>query len=398
MRSESKSSTPRLRFPEYREASKWNSERLGDHLDYLQPTPYLVSSTNYDDSFDIPVLTAGKTFILGYTDEIDGVFRDELPVIIFDDFTTASKYVDFPFKAKSSAMKMLLAKGDANLKFFYELMQVLQYEVGAHERHWISEFAEFMIPVPDTHEQQQIADCLSSLDFCIETEIRKLGALKANKQGLMQQLFPAEGQCLPRLRFPGFNGEWKKKIVSDFGEVITGGTPSTAKTKYYGGKFLFVSPADISDLRFIETTRTGLTDLGFVQTRQIEANSVLFVCIGSTIGKIAQNLERCATNQQINSIVPYIGVSGDFLYYLLSNESDRIAKLAGNHAVPIINKSMFSAVTVFSPELLEQRKIAACLSSLDELIASQSDKVAALQRQKNGLLQGLFPVLDAKTI
>ena len=108
-----KTLVPALRFPEFRDAGQWELKELGNCLNYLQPTKYLVSTTAYDDKYKTPVLTAGKTFILGYTNETEGVFDEKLPVVIFDDFTTASKYVDFPFKAKSSAMKILLAKGDA---------------------------------------------------------------------------------------------------------------------------------------------------------------------------------------------------------------------------------------------------------------------------------------------
>ncbi len=100
----------------------WDVKKLRDFLDYEQPTEYLVTDTEYNDNNQIPVLTAGKTFILGYTNEEHGIFN-KLPVIIFDDFTTAIKFVDFPFKAKSSAMKMLIPKNDkANMRFVYEIM------------------------------------------------------------------------------------------------------------------------------------------------------------------------------------------------------------------------------------------------------------------------------------
>ena len=89
-------------------------------MDYEQPTNYLVSSTEYRDIFDTPVVTAGKTFILGYTNETTGIFKENLPVIIFDDFTTATQFINFPFKAKSSAMKILKSKENINLKFIYE--------------------------------------------------------------------------------------------------------------------------------------------------------------------------------------------------------------------------------------------------------------------------------------
>ncbi|MBL0026909.1 MAG: hypothetical protein IPO98_18815 [Saprospiraceae bacterium] len=102
--------------------------KLGDVLNYEQPTKYIVSSDLYDDNFTTPVLTAGKTFILGYTDETDGIYSN-LPVIIFDDFTTVSKYVDFEFKVKSSAMKILRAKEEiADIRYLFYLLQTLNLD------------------------------------------------------------------------------------------------------------------------------------------------------------------------------------------------------------------------------------------------------------------------------
>jgi len=180
---------PKLRFPEFQ--SEWRVKKLGECLRYQQPTKYLVSDTNYSDSYETPVLTAGKTFVLGHTNEQHGIFHEGLPVIIFDDFTTATKFVDFPFKAKSSAMKILQAKDGLNIKFMYEAMQTISYEVGSHERHWISKFAPMQIAVPAKEEQQKIADCLSSLDELIDAQSQKLELLKAHKKALMQQLFTA---------------------------------------------------------------------------------------------------------------------------------------------------------------------------------------------------------------
>ncbi|MCC5815314.1 MAG: restriction endonuclease subunit S, partial [Leptospira sp.] len=151
------------------------------------------------------------------------------------------------------------------------------------------------------------------------------------------------GSLVPKLRFPEFRdaGEWVEKSIGEIGEVITGTTPNTLKREYYGGEKLFVSPADIDDSRFILKTKTTLTELGFQQTRAIPKNSTLFVCIGSTIGKVAQNLVECASNQQINAVVPYDDFDWVFNYYILDLYSNKISKLAGRHAVPIINKSKF---------------------------------------------------------
>ena len=181
---------PKLRFPEFRDAPEWKEQPLKKFLDFQQPTAYLVSDPKYSNAYETPVLTAGKTFILGYTNEQGGIFKDNLPVIIFDDFTTATQFVDFPFKAKSSAMKILHAKNGANIKFMYEAMQMISYEVGVHARHWISKFAPMLVLIPiDLKEQQKIANCLSSMDDLITAQSKKIKLLQDHKKGLMQQLF-----------------------------------------------------------------------------------------------------------------------------------------------------------------------------------------------------------------
>lgn len=168
---------------------EWEEKKLGDCLDYIQPTKYLVSSTEYDNSYSTPVLTAGKTFILGYTNETNGIFENNLPVIIFDDFTTATQFVDFPFKAKSSAMKILIANEGINIKFIYEAMGVINYEVGGHERHWISKFAPLEIDVPCLEEQTKIANFLSAIDDKINHCQSQIEKMEVWKKGLLQQMF-----------------------------------------------------------------------------------------------------------------------------------------------------------------------------------------------------------------
>ena len=183
---------PKIRFPEFVNDVEWEEKKLGDLLDYEQPTNYLVSDTKYDDSYKIPVLTAGKTFILGYTDETNGVFENPLPVIIFDDFTTATQFVDFPFKAKSSAMKKLKAKSDkSSMKLIFELIQMINYQAEEHKRYWISEYQNLIIKLPKFKEQQKIANCLTSIDEQINLQIQKVESLKEHKKALLQQLFPS---------------------------------------------------------------------------------------------------------------------------------------------------------------------------------------------------------------
>lgn len=182
---------PKLRFPEF--SKEWQEKTLGEVLNYERPDKYIVNNTNYKTS-GTPVLTANKSFILGYTDEKTGIFEanEENPIIIFDDFTTDNKYVNFPFKVKSSAIKILSAKDENNLKFVYELISQIEFEAKEHKRYYISEYQNIKILLPPTpEEQQKIADCLTSLDEVIETQNQNIENLKTHKKGLLQQLFPS---------------------------------------------------------------------------------------------------------------------------------------------------------------------------------------------------------------
>jgi type I restriction enzyme S subunit len=171
-------------------------KKLGDFLDYEQPTKYLVEDTEYKDHNQTPVLTAGKSFILGYTNEEIGIFKN-LPVIIFDDFTTASKFVDFPFKVKSSAMKMLKPKNEiVNLKFVFELMQTIKFDSIDHKRYWISEYQNIEVIVPKPEEQTRITNIFFDMDAEIEALEKKLEKYKMLKQGMMQELLTGKTRLI----------------------------------------------------------------------------------------------------------------------------------------------------------------------------------------------------------
>ena len=140
--------------------SGWAITNLGTVIDYEQPTEYLVNNTDYKNEYPTPVLTAGKSLILGYTNETNGIFTDT-PVIIFDDFTTECKYVDFPFKVKSTAMKILHPNKSAILsKYAYYLMKTIQVDHENHQRYWISTFSKEHILLPPLSEQQRIIECI----------------------------------------------------------------------------------------------------------------------------------------------------------------------------------------------------------------------------------------------
>ena len=171
---------------------EWKYVALEHLLEYEQPTKYLVQSTDYIES-GTPVLTAGKTFILGYTAETKGIYTN-LPVIIFDDFTTDSKYVTMPFKAKSSAMKMLQLKDRRyNLRLVYELMQLIQFPLYDHQRYWISEYSKLQVYIPSNFEEQQaIATILSDMDKEIADLEAQRDKYRLLKSGMMQKLLTGQ--------------------------------------------------------------------------------------------------------------------------------------------------------------------------------------------------------------
>lgn len=407
---------PRLRFPDFYDDQPW----------VFQPLGKLAKRSTHKNSDGeiIRVLTNSAEF--GVIDQRDFFDKD-----IANQGNLEGYYIveegDYVYNPRISARAPVgpVSKNRIGLGVMSPLYTVFRFSSSLNDfyahyfksRHWHhymrqasstgarhdrmsitnDDFMGLPLPVSNPGEQQKIADCLSSLDDLIAAETYKLDTLKTHKKGLMQQLFPREGAAVPKMRLPEFRNaeDWKEWKVGELGEIITGNTPSTSKPQYYGGEYNFVSPADISEQRFIENTKTTLSSLGFEQTRKIPAGSVLFVCIGSTIGKVAQNMYSCATNQQINSLVPSSNFSGDFIYYLLLRESNRIAELAGNQAVPIINKSTFSDVSVLCPQgKEEQERVAGYLGTLDELIYAQSQKIDALKTHKKGLMQQLFPALD----
>ena len=140
----------------------WTVCTLEEIIDYEQPQAYIVQSADYKVQYETPVLTAGKSFIIGYTNESEGVFTN-LPVIIFDDFTTDSKFVDFPFKVKSSAMKILHVNKDVNIQYVCWFMSITRLIGDTHKRYWISEYSKLHIPIPPKNEQDRITNKVNEL-------------------------------------------------------------------------------------------------------------------------------------------------------------------------------------------------------------------------------------------
>ncbi len=199
-----------------------------------------------------------------------------------------------------------------------------------------------------------------------------------------------EQKLLPDLRFPEFKKDWEERKLSEVAKITTGSTPSTSNKEFYNGDYPFVTPGDLNDGRYVTKTETTLTKLGFDQGRKVRKGSTLFVSIGSTIGKVGQTVSEVITNQQINTLESNENNHDDFIYDLLFKYGPKIKLLAGNQAVPLLNKSDFSKLSFFFPFYEEQQKIASFLTAVDKRIQLLEEKKKNLERFKKGAMQQIF--------
>ena len=223
--------------------------RIGDIADYEQPSNYLVKSTDYNDEFKIPVLTAGQTFILGYTNEKEGIYNasSEKPVIIFDDFTGAFKWVDFPFKAKSSAMKMITSKSDVLIRYLFHLMGFLNYSSDEHKRLWISVYSELQVPVPPLEVQREIVSMLDSFTLLTAELTAELIARKKQYEFYRDKLL-------------SHDEKYPMKSLAELGKWSGGKTPSMSKKSFWEqGTIPWISSKDMKSST-LEDTQDHITE------------------------------------------------------------------------------------------------------------------------------------------
>lgn len=252
-------------------------------------------------------------------------------------------------------------------------------------------------------EQQKIADCLSSLDERIAAEANKLDALKAHKNGLLKQLFPAEGETLPQLRFPEFQdaGEWKKITLYNICDILPGYTfPEVLQGKQYG-QYPFCKVSDISKaisddggLLHRAINYVDSADLSILKAKPIPIGTTVFAKIGEALrlNRRAISTVECLIDNNAVGIKAKPGKSINYFLYILSQRIDLNEYCGG--AVPSVSKTVLENIAVVISTCSEQQRIADCLSSLDELIAAQTQKINLLKDHKKGLMQQLFPVLN----
>ena len=364
----------------------WNVQRLGDLLDYEQPTKYLVEDTDYNKQYNIPVLTAGKTFLLGFTNEETGIYQN-LPVIIFDDFTTASKFVTFPFKVKSSAMKMLKPRNEkVNLKFIFEKMQLINFPLGEHKRHWLSEYQNLRIGIPKYDEQCVIAEALINIDKLIEKLDNIIAKKKNVKQGAMQELLTG------KKRLQGFNGKWGVKKLGELGESLIGLTYSPSNIKSEGTLVLRSSNVFDASLRFDDKV---FVDTDIPDKIKVRKGDIL-ICVrnGSRhlIGKCA-HINEHFNDMTFGAFMAVFRTSfHNFVFYQFQSEGikKQISKHLGATINQITNKNLNSFEIPFTENANERTTISTILSNMYDEIKTLEKKKEKYIAIKKGMMQKLL--------
>ena len=332
---------------------EWKS--LGEVADYEQPTKYLVKSKNYSDDFDTPVLTAGKTFILGYTDETKGIYKaSETPVIIFDDFTTANKWVDFDFKAKSSAMKMITSKDESEvlLKYIYYWLNTLPSDLidGDHKRQWISNFAYKLIPIPPLHVQREIVQVLDNF-----TELTaELSARKKQYSYYRDQL----------LTFEEGEVEWKPLGAA---LVRTKGTRITASQ-------MKIIHKDNAPIKIFAGGKTiAFVDFEDIPEKDINSKPSIIVKSRGNIEFEYYDKPFSHKNEMWSYHSNDVNINIKFVYHFLKIHEPYFQNLGSKMQMPQISISDTDKFQIPIPPLAEQERIVAILDKFDTLTHSISE-------------------------
>ncbi|MDW2913101.1 hypothetical protein [Mesomycoplasma ovipneumoniae] len=213
----------------------WFKKRLGDALKHEQSWKYIESSTKYFNH-GIPVLTPGKSFVLGYAKDTKNIKKasENSPIILFDDFTTQSRFINFDFKVRSSALKLLINKNPKdNLHFHYLILQKIKYNVRHHGRHWLPLFVNFTFFQPIWPEQQKISRLFETLENLVNKVEEKMSILKNLKKGFTNKMFANFSSDFPSIRFKNFNTVWISDQVKNLFEISRGQflTKNQIKTK-----------------------------------------------------------------------------------------------------------------------------------------------------------------------
>jgi len=400
---------PKLRFPEFREAG-WKRKKFDKYL-----TESRIKGSTGDQARKLTVKLWGKgvfekeeairgskntqyykrkagQFIYSKLDFLNQAFG-----VISEELDGLESTVDLPCFDVSEGLNAKFLLEYVQRGSFYKKLGEIADGGRKAKRIQVETFLSFPVFVPQNPaEQDKIASCLSSLDGLLVANGRKLASLKQHKQGLMQQLFPREKETQPRLRFPEFEdaGEWEECGLASICQIQRGKFSHRPRNdpKFFNGPYPFIQTGDVVRANGGAVTASqSLNELGLSVSRLFKPTIVL-VTIAANIGDTAiLDSEACFTDSVVGLIPKDDRVIPIFLESVVRLKKEYLIKVATEGAQKNINNKILSTLMILVPSIEEQQKIADCLTALDALITAQTQKIAALQTYKKGLMQQLFP-------
>lgn len=405
---------PKLRFPEFRDAPAWKPAKVDSFCNSFSGGTPDTSTEKYYGG-DIPFIRSAEVntaeIELSLTEE--GLENSAAKLVHKGDVLVAlygANSGDVGLARVDGAINqaILCLQSTASNEFLYQYLNsrqawiVAKYLQGGQGNLSgdIIKSVRLHFPLPD--EQQKIADCLSSLDELIAAHSRKLDALKAHKKGLMQQLFPCEGETLPRLRLPEFKDapEWEVKPLGKLFDTTTGGTPDRSNEDYWGGEVPWITTS-LVDFNTISVADEFLTEEGLENSsaKIFPEETILLALYGQGItrGKVALLRIAAATNQACGAILPSEEIEPQFTFLYLCSRYDELRGLSNSGGQKNLSQGIIREFPFAYPkDTDEQNRIVDCFTSLNALVESQSEKLDALFGHKKGLMQQLFPSLESK--
>lgn len=388
---------------------------LGELLEYEQPTKYAVESTKYDDKYSTPVLTAGKSFILGYTNETDGIY-DNLPVIIFDDFTTATQYVNFKFKVKSSAMKILKANEELALtKYLYYLMQTIHCDHDTHKRYWIQTYSKIKVAIPDITEQQCIVDKIEELFSKLDKGVEELNKIKEQlkiyRQAVLKEAFEGKWKYYDRKavnidiidknligELPELPKEWGYVYLSKLGELSRGKSkhrPRNDKKLFEDGKYPFVQTGDVKAAnKYLTTYSTMYGDFGLAQSKLWKKGTLCITIAANIAETCILGIDACFPDSVVG-FDPQDGiVNRDYVRYFIEASKIRLSAFAPATAQKNINLTTLENLIIPYCDIDEQKyivtEIESRLSVCDKIGQTVNESLQKAESLRRSILKQAF--------
>ena len=345
-------------------------KKLGEVIDYEQPTKYIVTNTNYNDDYDIPVLTAGQTFILGYTNEKEGIYKATInePVIIFDDFTTSNHWVDFSFKIKSSAMKILKPKqGIITFRYCYHYMKTINIDVTEHKRMWISKFSNIEIPIPSLETQEKIVEILDKFTNYV-TE------LQSELQSRTKQYTYYRDKLLSE--------EYLTKMTKEMEEDRKVNTLRLEEVcEFKRGKRLVKS--ELQEDGEFPVYQNSIIPLGYYHEKNFERDNTFIISAGAA-GEIVYSDREFWAADDVYVLKTKENITSKYLYYLLLSKQYIIKSKVRKASIPRLSKDDIEKILVDIPPLSLQNKVVKVLDKFQVLLADTKGLLPAEieERQK----------------